>query len=193
MEAIPKQATKFVLNPHFTDMRLDDRLSVKTEDGREVVLVIGSDEHRLSAVQADILAQGFLMASLRTKVDCFNVPWEKGEIHEFVPEPGKRKRQGVRVEDSTWYGENQTYSFVAVGWIYEKEGEDPSYPANVVFIRTTLEGDVGFKKGDDEYLFSSHQAITLCQDLSDAAYSLRQRRWMIWDNRIDWHYISNKE
>jgi hypothetical protein len=140
----------------------------------------------LSPLQADLLAQGFLMAALRTGLGHFDMPWRNGQIHNVSSIPTKNSRMGMGINDVTLYIPEANHRFFATGWLYEGTGEDLDYPANVVFFKTRLDGVVEFVKGNDEFLLSPKQAARLCLDLTDSSSSLGTRVWGIWDKRIEW-------
>lgn len=98
------------------------------------MLKIDECAYHLSPTQADLLAQGFLMAALRTGLGRFDMPWRNGHIHHVSAIPKKTSRMGIR--DVTLYTPNEDHKFFATGWIYERDGEDLNYPANVVFLKT---------------------------------------------------------
>lgn len=140
----------------------------------------------LSQTKADLLAQGFLMAALRTGLGRFDMPWRNGQIHNVSAIPKKTSRTGMRFTDATLYIQEADYKFFATGWLYEGTGEDLDYPANVVFLKTRLDGVIGFKKGNDEFLLNPKHVAQLCLELADSANSLGTRVWSIWDKRIEW-------
>jgi hypothetical protein len=156
-------------------------------DGDQVVLKIDEYAFHLSPKQADLLAQGFLMAALRTRLRRFDMPWRNGQIHNVSAMPKKTFQRGVAMgmgfHDTTLPESNK---FFATGWLYEGTGEDLDYPANVVFLKTRRDGVVEFTKGNDEFLLSPKQAARLCLDLTDSSSSLGTRVWGIWDKRIEW-------
>lgn len=159
-------------------------------DGDQVVLKIDEYAFHLSPTQADILAQGFLMAALRTRLRRFDMPWRNGHIHNVSAMPEKTFRKGgakgMGFHDSTLYIPEADYKFFATGWLYEGTGEDLDYPANVVFLKTRLDGVIEFKKSNDEFLLSSKHVAQLCLELADSANSLGTRVWSIWDRSIEW-------
>ena len=155
-------------------------------DGDQVMLKIDECAFRISPVQADLLAQGFFMAVLRTDLGTFDVPWRNGHIHNVSEIPKKTSRTGMRITDATLYIPEADYKFFATGWLYEGSGEDLDYPANVVFLKTGLDGVTGFKKGYDEFLLSPEHVAQLCLELAASASSPGTRVWTIWDKRIEW-------
>lgn len=157
-------------------------------DGDQVMLKIDEYAFHLSPTQADLLAQGFLMAALRTGLRRFDMPWRNGQIHNVsaIPKETFRKGMGMRFLDSTLYIPKAENKFFASGWLYEGTGEDLDYPANVVFLKTRRDGVVGFKKGNDEFLLSPKHVVQLCLELADSSSSLVTRVWSIWDRRIEW-------
>jgi hypothetical protein len=152
----------------------------------QVTLQIDEYVFHLSPLQADLLAQGFLMAALRTGLGHFDMPWRNGQIHNVSSIPTKNSRIGMGINDVTLYIPEANHRFFATGWLYEGTGEDLDYPANVVFFKTRLDGVVEFVKGNDEFLLSPKQAARLCLDLTDSSSSLGTRVWGIWDKRIEW-------
>lgn len=156
-------------------------------DGDQVVLRIDEYAYHLSPTQADLLAQGFLMAALRTGLGRFDMPWLNGQIHNVSAIPKKtfqrRVAMGMGFHDATL---PESDKFFATGWLYEGTGEDLDYPANMVFLKTRRDGVVGFKKGKDEFLLSPRHVAQLCLELADSANSLDTRVWSIWDRRIEW-------
>lgn len=166
-------------------------------DGDQVVLKIDEYAYHLSPAKADLLAQGFLMAALRTRLRRFDMPWRNGQIHNVSAMPKKTFQKGVAMgmgfhETTLPESDNKFY---ASGWLYEGVGEDLDYPANVVFLKTRRDGVVGFEKGNDEFLLSSKHAVQLCLELADSSSSLVTRVWSIWDRRIEWstgHATSDK-
>jgi hypothetical protein len=155
-------------------------------DGDQVMLKIDECVFHLSQTKADLLAQGFLMAALRTGLGRFDMPWRNGQIHNVSAIPKKTSRTGMRFTDATLYIQEADYKFFATGWLYEGTGEDLDYPANVVFLKTRLDGVIGFKKGNDEFLLNPKHVAQLCLELADSANSLGTRVWSIWDKRIEW-------
>lgn len=159
-------------------------------DGDQVVLKIDEYAYHLSPAKADLLAQGFLMAALRTGLRRFDMPWRNGQIHNVSAMPKKTFHKGVAkgmgFHDTTLYIPEADYKFFATGWLYEGVGEDLDFPANVVFLKTGRDGVVGFKKGNDEFLLSPKHAVQLCLELADSSSSLATRVWSIWDRRIEW-------
>lgn len=150
------------------------------------MLKIDEYAFHLSPTQADLLAQGFLMAALRTGLGRFDMSWRNGQIHNVSAIPKKTSRTGMRFTDATLYIPEADYKFFATGWLYEGTGEDLDYPANVVFLKTGLDGVTGFKKGYDEFLLSPNHVAQLCLELADSSSSLVTRVWSIWDKRIEW-------
>ncbi|MFP0199019.1 MULTISPECIES: hypothetical protein [Pseudomonas] len=156
-------------------------------DGDEVVLKVDEYTYHLSPAKADLLAQGFLMAALRTRLRRFDMPWRNGQIHNVSAMPKKAFQRGVAMgmgfHDITL---PESEKFIATGWLYEGTGEDLDYPANVVFLKTRRDGVVEFSKGNDEFLLSPKQAVQLCLELADSSSSLVTRVWSIWDRHIEW-------
>lgn len=167
---------------HYSHRRVI-RVSAMTEDGSSIEMMLGDASHRLSARQADTLAQGLLMALLRAGLGVGRMPWIGGLL-KVTPYDGKK--QPLRFSDDTWYDVNPTFRFMGVGWLYESTGADPEYPANAVCIQTLHDGGILFSKGNDEHLLETDQAYQLCISLSDCAYSLGTRTWRIWDRIIEW-------
>lgn len=166
-------------------------------DGDQVMLKIDEYGFHLSPIQADLLAQGFLMAALRTGLGRFDMPWRNGQIHNVSAIPKKTfpKEMGMGFHDATLYIPEADNKFSATGWLYEGTGEDLDYPANAVFLKTSLDGVVGFKMGKDEFLLSPKHAAQLCLELADSSNSLVTRVWSIWDRSIEWstgHATSDK-
>lgn len=126
------------------------------------------------------------MAALRSGLGCFDMPWRNGQIHNVSAIPKKTSRTGMRFTDATLYIPKADYKFFATGWLYEGTGEDLDYPANVVFLKTELDGVTGFKKGYDEFLFNPKHVAQLCLELADSSSSHVTRIWSIWDKRIEW-------
>jgi len=159
-------------------------------DGDQVVLKIDEYVYHLSPAKADLLAQGFLMAALRTRLRRFDMPWRNGQIHNVSAMPKKTFQRGVAMgegfHDSTLYIPEADYKFFATGWLYEGTGEDLDYPANVVFLKTRRDGVVEFSKGNDEFLLSPKHAVQLSLELADSSSSLVTRVWSIWDRSIEW-------
>ncbi|MBH8612881.1 hypothetical protein I4N56_019585 [Pseudomonas mohnii] len=159
-------------------------------DGDQVVLKIDEYAYHLSPAKADLLAQGFLMAALRTGLRRFDMPWRNGQIHNVSAMPKKTFHKGVAsgmgFRETTLYIPEADYKFFASGWLYEGVGEDLDFPANVVFLKTRRDGVVGFKKGNDEFLLSPKHVVQLCLELADSSSSLVTRVWSIWDRRIEW-------
>jgi hypothetical protein len=155
-------------------------------DGDQVMLKIDEYAFHLSTTQADLLAQGFLMAALRTGLGSFDMPWRNGQIHNVSAIAKKTSRTGMRFTDATLYIPEADYKFFATGWLYEGTGEDLDYPVNVVFLKTRLDGVIGFKKGNDEFLLNPKHVAQLCLELADSSGSLVRRVWSIWDKRIEW-------
>ena len=159
-------------------------------DGDQVVLKIDEYAYHLSPAKADLLAQGFLMAALRTRLRRFDMPWRNGQIHNVSAMPQKIFHKGVAsgmgFRDTTLYIPKAENKFFASGWLYEGVGEDLDFPANVVFLKTRRDGVVGFKKANDEFLLSPKHVVQLCLELADSSSSLVTRVWSIWDRRIEW-------
>lgn len=155
-------------------------------DGDQVMLKIDEYAFHLSPTQADLLAQGFLMAALRTGLERFDMPWRNGKIHNVSAIPKKTSRTGMRFTDATLYIPEADYKFFATGWLYEGTGEDLDYPANVAFLKTRLDDVIGFKKGNDEFLLNPKHVAQLCLELADSANLLGTRVWRIFDKRIEW-------
>lgn len=153
-------------------------------DEDQVMLKIDECVFHLSPTQADLLAQGFFMAVLRTDLGHFDMPWRDGQIHSVSVMPEKAGRMGIN--DCTLYTPETDHKFCATGWIYQGAEEDFDYPANVVFLKTRLDGVIEFKKGNDEFLLSPKQAARLCLELADSSSSLGTHVWRIWDKRIEW-------
>ncbi|WP_236168466.1 hypothetical protein [Pseudomonas atacamensis] len=160
------------------------------------MLKIDEYAFHLSPIQADLLAQGFLMAALRTRLRRFDMPWRNGQIHNVSAKPKKTFQRGVAMgmgfHDTTL---PESDNFFATGWLYEGAGEDLDYPANVVFLKTRRDGVVEFTKGKDEFLLSPKHAVQLCLELADSSSSLATRVWSIWDRSIEWstgHATSDK-
>lgn len=165
-------------------------------DGDQVVLKIDEYAFHLSPIQADLLAQGFLMAALRTRLRRFDMPWRNGQIHNVSAMPKKTFQRGVAMgmgfHDATL---PESDKFFATGWLYEGTGDDLDYPANVVFLKTRRDGVVEFQKGKDEFLLRPKHAVQLCLELADSSSSLATRVWSIWDRIIEWstgHATSDK-
>jgi hypothetical protein len=131
------------------------------------MLKIDECTFHLSPTQADLLAQGFLMAALRTGHGHFDMPWRTEPLHGLSAILNKTSRMGIR--DVTLYTPEADHSFFATGWIYEGTGEDLNYPANVVFFKSRLDGVIEFMKGNDEFLLSPKQAAQLCLALAGSA------------------------
>jgi hypothetical protein len=166
-----------------------------SKDGDQVVLKIDEYAYHLSPAKADLLAQGFLMAALRTGLRRFDMPWRNGQIHNVSAIPKETFRKGMGFNDATLYIPKAENKFFASGWLYEGVGEDLDFPANVVFLKTRRDGVVGFKKGNDEFLLSPKHAVQLCLELADSSSSLVTRVWSIWDRSIEWstvHAASDK-
>jgi hypothetical protein len=157
----------------------------------QVTLQIDEYVFHLSPVQADLLAQGFLMAALRTGLGNFDMPWRNGQIHNVSAIPTKTSRMGMGINDVTLYIPEANHRFFATGWLYERTGEDLEYPENVVFLKTRLDGVVEFVKGNDEFLLSPKQTAQLCLELADSANLLDMRVWRILDKRIEWRTEEN--
>jgi len=153
-------------------------------DGDQVMLKIDEYVFHLSPTQADLLAQGFFMAVVRTDLEHFDMPWRDRQIRNVSVLPEKTGHMGIN--DCTLYTPEADHKFCATGWIYEGAGEDLDYPENVVFIKTRLDGVIEFKKGNDEFLLSPKHAAHLCLELANAASSLGTRVWKVWDKRIVW-------
>ncbi|MCS4285758.1 hypothetical protein M2396_004062 [Pseudomonas sp. BIGb0278] len=160
------------------------QMAATTEDGCDVVMCLGDSRYPLSARQADAIAQGLLMAVMRTGLCIARMPWDGGGLMKVERYNGERS--ALRFADDTIHGEGASFRFFGVCWTYEGEGEDPSYPANALCIRTMHDGGVLFGKGDRDYLLTAEQAFRLCQDLTGCAYSLKSRSWSIWDVLIEW-------
>ncbi|EJM62360.1 hypothetical protein PMI30_04677 [Pseudomonas sp. GM50] len=166
-------------------------VSVRTEDGRSVVMTLGDSHHQLSARQADAIAQGLLMSVLRTDLEITNMPWDGGCHLNVASHNGDRA--ALRFPDDTLYHANATFRYFGMCWLFEGTGEDPDYPANVLCVRTLHDGGILFGKGNDKYLLSAQQALQLCHDLSGSAYSLENRSWRVWDKMIDWQARSDAD
>lgn len=136
------------------------------------------------AAQADVLAQGLLMALLRTDLKGLYDPWHLGKLSAVTRSEAGDSRAGFA--DLSWYGDNPTYKFVGAGWLYMGDDEDPDYPENCVYLTTKHDNGIVFKKGDSEHLLDAWQAGKLLDDLLAAASSLGERKWRIWDCTIDW-------
>lgn len=155
-------------------------------DGDQVMLKIDEYAFHLSSTQADLLAQGFLMAALCTGLGRLDMPWRNGKIHDVSAIPKKTSRTGMRFTDATLYIPEADHKFFATGWLYEGTGEDLDYPANVVFLKTRLDDVIGFGKGNDEFLLNPKHVAQLCLELADSANLHGTRVWNIWDKRIEW-------
>jgi hypothetical protein len=93
---------------------------------------LGDSDYSLSAKQVDAIAQGLLMALLRTGLDMTQMPWVGG-VEKVTRDEGTRRP--LMFSDDTWYGANPTFAFFGVCWLYEGAGEDPDYPANAMCIQ----------------------------------------------------------
>lgn len=138
-------------------------------DGDKVMLKIDECVFHLSPTQAELLAQGFFMAALRTGHGHFDMSWRNEQIHSLSVIPQKTSRMGIR--DVTLSTPEADHSFFATGWIYEGTGEDLNYPANVVFFKTRPDGVIEFMMGNDEFLLNPKQAAQLCLGLGGSAGS----------------------
>ena len=173
---------------HYAQKAVSNALAF-TEDGSSVVMRLDGSDCSLSAMQADAIAQGLLMALLRTGLDMAQMPWVGG-LEKVTRDEGTRRP--LMFSDDTWYGANPTFAFFGVCWLYEGTGEDPDYPANALCIQGLHDGAILFNKGHETYLLAFEQAYELCVCLSDSAYSLGLRRWRIWDRLIEWRTPSGK-
>lgn len=157
--------------------------SAFTEDDSSVMMRFDGSDYPLSARQADAIAQGLLMALLRTGLEMTQTPWAGG-LEKVTRDDGAHRP--LMFSDDTWYGVNPTFAFVGVCWLYEGTGEDPDYPKNAMCIQGLHDGAILFNKGNETRLLTFEQAHELCVSLSDSANSLEQRRWRIWDRLIEW-------
>jgi len=184
MRTVPTPATDVDVphRDHYAHKAVSNALAF-TEDGSSVVMRLGETNYSLSARQADAIAQGLLMALLRTGLDIDQMPWtgglEKVTRYEGIRSP-------LIFSDDTWYGANPIFAFFGVCWLYEGIGEDPDYPANALCIQGLHDGAILFNKGNETFLLTFEQAFDVCVSLSDSAYSLEQRGWRIWDRLIEW-------
>lgn len=160
-----------------------------TRHPEQILLTINGVVIWLSPKQSDLLAQGLLMATIRAGLKDMIFPWDRGHIRAVKPlGDGKPKND---LDDGTTYGHNEHHRFFSLGWFYEGEGEDPDYPANVVFLKTTMDRSIVFEKGKDCFLLSGTQAAQICLDLAAAADSLTTRDWRVWDKQIEWSVEDN--
>jgi hypothetical protein len=56
--------------------RAVSHVSATTADGRAVDMSLGDSRYKLSARQADAIAQGLLRSVMRTGLDISSMPWE---------------------------------------------------------------------------------------------------------------------
>lgn len=162
-----------------------------TEDGCIVDMSLGDFRYQLSARQADAIAQGLLMAVMRTSLEIQKMPWEGGRLLKVSL--GDRERAPLQFSDDTIHGEGASFRFFGVCWTYEGEGEDPDYPANALCIRTMHDGGVLLGKGNVDHLLKAEQAYQLFENLTRCAHSLETRCWRIWDKVIEWRAGSGLE
>lgn len=167
------------------------QVSATTQDGFTVAMVLGGSLYELTARQADAIAQGLLMAVMRTGLCIARMPWDGGGLMRVERYDGERS--ALRFSDDTFHGEGASFRFFGVCWTYEGEGGDPSYPANALCIRTMHDGGILFGKGNVDYLLAAEQAFRLYQDLTGCAYSLESRSWRVWDMLIEWRVEKNDE
>ncbi|MCH5520395.1 hypothetical protein [Pseudomonas syringae] len=193
MSATPPKKSKSFFIPHSPEYahRAVAHAAATTEDGCKVAMSLGDSRYQLSARQADAIAQGLLMAVMRTGLCIARMPWGGGGLMGVEHYDGQRC--ALRFSDDTFHGEGSSFRFFGVCWTYEGEGEDPSYPANALCIRTMHDGGILFGKGNVDYLLTAEQAFRLYQDLTGCAYSLESRSWRIWDMLIEWHVEKNDE
>jgi hypothetical protein len=79
--------------------RAVSHISATTEDGRAVDMSLGDSRYKLSARQADAIAQGLLMSVMRTGLDISSMPWEGGRLLKTSPFPGEQG--ALRFSDDT--------------------------------------------------------------------------------------------
>lgn len=75
---------------------------------------------KLSAHQADAIAQGQLMSVMRTRLDIWSMPWESGRLVKISPFLGEQG--ALRFSDDTIHGKGASFRFFGVCWTYEGEG-----------------------------------------------------------------------
>lgn len=155
-----------------------------TEDGGIVEMSLGEFRYQLSARQADAIAQGLLMAVMRTSLEIQKMPWDGGRLSKVSS--SDRERLPLRFSDETIHGEGASFRFFGTCWTYEGEGADPDYPANALCIRTMHDGGILLGKGNVDHLLTAEQAHQLFEDLTSCAYSLETKSWRIWDKVIEW-------
>jgi len=163
--------------------------SASTDDGSSVVMTLGGSQYQLKPRQADTIAQGLLMAVLRTDLEIASTPWDRARVMNVSSCADEGR--ALQFWDDTSYGADATFRFFGACWTYEGDGEDPDYPANALCIRTFHYGGILFGKGNVDYLLTADQAYQLCHSLSSCAYLLETRSWKIWDKVIVWRAHSS--
>ncbi|MFP3849009.1 hypothetical protein [Pseudomonas sp. W5-01] len=152
---------------------------------------LGDFRYQLSARQADAIAQGLLMAVMRTSLEIQKMPWDGGRLSKVSS--SDRERLPLQFSDGTIHGEGASFRFFGTGWTYKGEGADPDYPANALCIRTMHDGGILLGKGNADHLLTAKQAYQLFEKLTSCAYSLETKSWRIWDKVIDWSIASGLE
>ena len=166
---------------------LVQRCSVALGEADDVCLVLHNDRHHFNIHQADKIAQGLLMACLRSSNHFFPMPWEDGIVMAIFQAGEKGPHDFV---DETWYEDDgivPTYRFHSSGWMYMASDEDPNHSANVIWIQTLQDGEIEFTARNHTYQLRPSQAVSLCNSLSKFANSLEYREWRVWDKLVRWH------
>ncbi|WP_444758095.1 hypothetical protein [Pseudomonas sp. A014] len=79
--------------------------------------------------------------------------------------------------------------FLAMGWLYEGEGEDPDFPKNVVFIKVSQRDEFELELGASRHQLSLTQVELLYLGLARAAFGLKHRTWEVNGKSIRWHSV----
>ncbi|WP_284353554.1 hypothetical protein [Pseudomonas putida] len=160
--------------------------AVHTSDGNRISLTLGGECYDLSAVQADALASSLYEAALRSGADTVT-PWAEHQVESVTltsaPQSNKFGVSEVRSADFT------DVKFLAMGWLYEGEGEDPDYPKNVVFIKVTQQDEFELELGESHHQLSLTQVELLYLGLARAAFVLKHRTWEVNGRSIRWHSV----
>lgn len=193
MNPVSNKSPRSYYAPQSTEFRhmAVSHVAATTEDGCTIAMSLGASQCQVSARQADAIAQGLLMAVMRTGMEISSMPWIFGRVLNVSSY--NDDRVALSFSDDTIHGDGATFRFFGVCWTYEGKGEDPDYPANALCIRTLHDGGILFGKGNHDYLLTAEQAHQLCHSLSNCAYSLETRSWKIWDKLIEWSTGSASE
>lgn len=149
-------------------------------------MTLEGESYDLSAVQADALASGLYESALRSGADTVT-PWAEHQVESVTPIPvPQSKKFGVSEVSSADF---RDVKFLAMGWLYEGEGEDPDFPKNVVFIKVSQRDEFVLELGESHHQLSLTQVELLYLGLVRAAFGLRHRRWEVNGKSIRWHSV----